>query len=133
MSKKDKKINLNLGPLERSALDYIWANGQTSVIDLHRKIGEKSGISVNTIGSTLERLYRKNLLRREKVSHAFQYEAALTREDFLARQIAETVGGLKELSQNGLLASFVDLIAETDDEETLDELEKLIAEKRGTI
>lgn len=131
MAKITKKVVLTLGPLEQSALEYIWENDRTSVIDLHRKIGSKSGISVNTIGSTLERLYRKNLLKREKVSHAFQYEAAITREDFLARQLSETIGGLRELSQSGLLASFVDLIADTDDEETLGELEKLIAEKRG--
>jgi predicted transcriptional regulator len=133
MAKKNKNIVLNLGPLEQSALEHIWKNKQASVIDVHRQIGEKAGISVNTIGSTLERLYRKNLLKREKVSHSYQYEAALTREDFLARQISETVGGMKELSQSGLLASFVDLIADTEDEETLNELEKLIAEKRGRI
>jgi predicted transcriptional regulator len=131
MAKNVKNLVTNLGPLEQAALEHIWDNGDSSVLDVHRKIGAASGISVNTVGSTLERLYRKNLLRREKVSHAYQYQAALTREDFLARQISETIGGLKELSQSGLLASFVDLIAETDDAGTLDELERLIAEKRA--
>jgi predicted transcriptional regulator len=131
MAEKYKKVVLNLGPLEQSALEYIWDNGPTSVIEMHRRIDSEPGISVNTIGSTLERLFRKKLLRREKVSHAYQYEAALSREEFLARQLSETIGGLKELSQSGLLASFVELIAGTDDAETLDELEKLIAEKRG--
>ena len=122
---------MNLGPLERAVLDFLWENGEGSVIDVHRQIGAATGISVNTVGSTLERLFRKKLLVREKVSHAFQYRPSITQEDFLARRLSETIGGLKELSSRGLLASFVDLVAETDDEETLDELEKLIAEKRG--
>ena len=123
---------MNLGPLEKTVLEYLWENGEGSVIDVHRQIGAATGISVNTIGSTLERLYRKKLLVREKVSHSFQYQTALSREDFLARQLSETIGGLKALSGSGLLASFVDLVAETDDDETLQELEKLIAEKRAS-
>lgn len=133
MPKDSKKVLSNLGPLEQAVLEFLWKNEPATVIDVHRRIGTPSGISVNTVGSALERLHRKNLLRREKVSHAYQYEPALTREDFLARQLSETIGGLRELSQSGLLASFVDLITGTDDEETLDELEKLIAEKRGRI
>ena len=130
MSRKDKKLPTILGPLEWAVLDFFWENGEASVIDVHRSVAEASGNSVNTIGSTLERLYRKGLLVRHKVSHAFQYQPNCTKEEFLTKQVLENAGGLQELSGKGLLISFLDLVEDTDDE-TLNELEKLIAEKRS--
>lgn len=118
------------GPLERAVLDFLWETGEASVIDVHRAVADAFGSSVNTIGSTLERLYRKNLLVRNKVSHAFQYQPNCSREEFLTRQVLENAGGFAELSGKGLLVSFLDLVEDTD-YQTLDELEKLIAEKRS--
>lgn len=118
-----------LGRLERRVLEYLWRAGETDVIETHGAVGARSGLSVNTVGSTLERLYRKGLLSRRKVSHAYRYQAALTRDEFLARQVVAGAGGLASLTRKGLLASFVDIVARTD-REALDEMERLIAEKR---
>jgi hypothetical protein len=45
------------------------------------------------------------------------------------RQMVDGAGGIRALASRGLLASFLDLIAEADDA-ALDELEELIARKR---
>jgi predicted transcriptional regulator len=83
------------------------------------------------VGSAFERLYRKRLVRREKVSHAYRYRAAVSREELTARRVVDAAGGLAALSQAGLLSAFVDLLADVD-EGSLDRLEALIAEKRGS-
>jgi predicted transcriptional regulator len=118
-----------LGELERAALDHLWTKGEADVIEIHRAIGVKRGISANTVGSALERLYRKGLAVRTKVSHAYRYAAACKREEFLGRQIAATLGDMRILSRSGVLASFVDAVTDAD-RNALDELENLIARKK---
>jgi predicted transcriptional regulator len=127
-SKKHKPLP-ELGKLERAVLEHLWQVGEADVIETHRAVGARRRITVNTIGSALERLHRKDLVTREKVSHAYRYQPKLERESFVVRQLVDGVGGTRALTSRGLLASFLDLVADTD-EAALDELEELIARKR---
>ena len=119
-----------LGPLEQRVLEHLWCVGEADVIEAHATVGSRRGISVNTVGSSLERLFRKGLLTRQKVSHAYRYRPVMDREAFQARRLVEAVGGIHALASQGLLARFVDLVADTD-EATLDLLEQLVARKRS--
>jgi len=118
-----------VGELELAVLEHLWVVGEADVIETHGAIGNERGISSNTVGSALERLFRKSLALREKVSHRFRYAPALTRDEFAARRMLDATRGLHTLSETGLLSAFVDLVSEQDDE-VLDRLEALIEEKR---
>lgn len=118
-----------LGELELAVLDHLWATDDAGVNETHAAVGKRRGISPNTVGSALERLHKKGLLERQKVSHAYRYRAALDRETFRARKVVEAAGGLRSLAKSGLLAAFVDLVADCD-ERALGELERLIRMKR---
>ncbi len=118
-----------IGELEMAVLEHLWRAGEADVLETHAVVGRRR-ISPNTVGSALERLFRKGLVVREKVSHAYRYRAAVTREELTARRVVDAAGGLAELSQAGMLSAFVDLLADVD-EASLDQLEKLIAEKRS--
>ncbi len=119
-----------LGKLEQAVLEHLWRAGESDVIEAHGAVGERRGISVNTVGSALERLYKKRLASRVKVSHAYRYSAALDQDAFRARRLTEVAGGVRALSSEGLLAAFLDLVADTDSA-ALNRLEDLIAEKRA--
>jgi predicted transcriptional regulator len=129
MSGKGKELP-QLGALEGAVLELLWGQPDADVQEVHQAIGHQRGISPNTVGSALERLFRKGLVQREKVSHAYRYRAALSREAFAARRMLEAAGGAGMLSAAGLLSAFVSLVAE-EDEAHLDRLEALIADKRG--
>lgn len=129
MAKVPSKLP-RLGELELAVLEHLWGSQDADVQETHAAVGKRRGISPNTVGSALERLYKKGLLTRKKVSHAYRYRAALDRETFRARKVAEAAGGLKALGKRGLLAAFVDLVADSD-EQALLELERLIRKKRG--
>lgn len=129
MARKTRPSLPVLGPLEEAVLDHLWRVGEGEVLDIHRAVGRAPGTSVNTVGSALERLYRKRLLSRVKVSHAYRYQAALGRDQFLARRLIDSAGGIKSLASRGVLASFLDVVTEAD-ARALDELEAWIAEKR---
>ncbi len=118
-----------LGELEVAVIEYLWSKPDADVHEAHAAIGKRRGISPNTVGSALERLYKKGLLTREKVSHAYRYRAAIHREAFRAQRVVEAAGGLRSLGKSGLLAAFVDLVADSD-EAALLELERLVRLKR---
>jgi len=80
-----------LGELERGILRYLWRVGDADVLQVHAAVGARRGISVNTVGSGLERLYRKRLVSRWKVSHAYRYKPTLDRDHFAVRQLADSV------------------------------------------
>ena len=85
--------------------------------------------SSNTIQSALERLYRKGMLHRRKVSHAFYYAPAMTRAAFAAGVldgVASALGG----GAQPLLAAFVEH-AEQIDPAALDQLEALVRSARA--
>lgn len=117
-----------LGALELAVLEHLWRAGESDVARTHAAVGRE--ISPNTVGSALERLHRKGIVRREKVSHAYRYRPALDRETFTARRAVEAAGGVDALAAEGVLAAFLDQIAEGD-EALLDQLEELIAKRRG--
>lgn len=128
-AKKTVRPLPRLGELELAVLEHLWQAGETDVTAAHAAVGRQRGITPNTVGSALERLHRKDLARRWKVSHAYRYRAALDRDAFRARKLVEAAGGLRALGSAGLLAAFVDLVADTD-ARALDRLEQLIDEKK---
>ncbi len=118
-----------LGELETAVLEHVWAAGPSDVKAVHRALGAPRGITLNTVQSTMERLFRKGLLAREKVSHAYVYSPRHTREELGARMVEEVVSRLLKGEAIPVLEAFVDLAARTD-EANLDRLERLIAERR---
>src|SRR3982750_1716702 len=70
-----------LGKLERQVIEEIWlSGGEVSVRDVYRAFNER--IAYTTVMTTLDRLYKKNLLQRRKDGRAFLYTTLLSRDDF---------------------------------------------------
>lgn len=110
-------------------LRELWRTDEATVAEVHAAVGEGRGITLNTVGSALERLHRKDLVSRQKVSHAYRYRAAIAEGELRVRRAIDAAGGLGQLQDDGLLAAFVDLIADVD-EAALDRLQALIERKR---
>ena len=119
-----------LGELEAAVLKHIWSRGPCDVRAAYRAIGVRRGITSNTVQSAMERLFRKRLLTREKVGHAYLYAARVSREEWTARTARDAVSGLVGEDPNAMLAAFVHL-AERAGDETLDRLERIVAERRA--
>lgn len=118
-----------LGELESAVMNHLWTGGAGEAKAVHAALGKRRGITLNTIQSTLKRLYEKNLLARDKVSHAHVYRVRVTREDFHRGLVGELFGGLLDQHADSVVSAFVDL-AERAGPETLDRLEAMIAERR---
>jgi predicted transcriptional regulator len=115
-----------LGALEERVMGVLWEGGPLPVRDVCRKL---RGPAYTTVMTTLDRLFKKGLLERDKQGVAFIYRAALTREEYERRVVDAAVAGLLERSPESVLAGFVDTAARVD-EGNLKRLERLIAERR---
>lgn len=128
MSRQPASTIPALGELEIAVLEHAWSAGETSAKDAHAAIGEQRGISLNTVQSTLERLFRKELLTRTKSGHAFRYSAKIPREQLLARLIHDVIGRFGA-DTSASLAAFVEA-AEDFDEDALSALEAELKQRR---
>jgi predicted transcriptional regulator len=124
--------SLALGKLERQVLDEAWARGEVSVRDIYLTFEER--IAYTTLMTTLDRLYKKRLLDRRKGGRAFLYTPAVTPEEFEHGIREDVIDGLLAATDavQPVLACIVDAVSERD-RELLDELERLVNEKKREI
>lgn len=90
-------------------------------------------MAYTTLMTTLDRLYRKGVLSRQKSGRAFLYQARLDRAEFeraraadAFRHAVERTGG----SLAPLVSCLIDAVGDRD-RELLDELESLISARRA--
>jgi predicted transcriptional regulator len=107
-----------LGRLEREVMDIVWRSGSVNVRDVRVQLSKPAAYT--TVMTTLDRLFKKGLLGRERDGRAFVYRAALSRQDVEAALAS---------AARPVLSNLVDVIGDRDDA-LLDELEDLVRQKR---
>lgn len=126
-------VSQALGRLEREVLEQVWLRDEVSVRDVFSAFEER--IAYTTLMTTLDRLYKKRLLRRRKDGRAFLYSAAVARGEIENGIREDVIDSLLEHDVSGIqpvLACFVDTVSERD-RELLDELERLVKEKKREL
>ena len=107
-------VENSLGALERTVMTLAWERAEISVREACERLG--SSVAYTTVMTTMDRLFKKGLLDRRKVGRAFVYRARATRQEL----------------ENAILSSLVDAVSDQD-RALLDELERLIREKRRSL
>jgi predicted transcriptional regulator len=85
--------------------------------------------------TTLDRLFRKGVLKRVKRGRAFVYETRLSRPEFESARAADalrTAIAGDDAALTPLMSFFVDAVSERDSE-LLDELEAMVHARRAEI
>ncbi|MFK4754298.1 BlaI/MecI/CopY family transcriptional regulator [Oceanobacter antarcticus] len=118
-----------LGELEKQVLNYLWSAGEADAKQVHAAFYAERSRSLNTIQSTLDRLYKKQLLSRSKQGHAFIYRTRIDREDLIAQLIRDITSDLIRQDSESLIAAFVSLSADLGEDE-LNRLEAMILDHR---
>ncbi|HKO97775.1 MAG TPA: BlaI/MecI/CopY family transcriptional regulator [Pyrinomonadaceae bacterium] len=121
-----------LGPLEQRVLKEAWGRGEVSVRDIFLSF-EKT-VAYTTLMTTLDRLFKKRLLDRRKQGRAFLYTANVSAEELESGIREDLIDGLLTGTHGAqpILACIVDAVSERD-LELLDELDRLIKEKRAQL
>lgn len=117
-----------LGVLESAVMEALWAESGLTVNEVEERLREKREIAHTTVLTTLDRLYRKGYLTREKQAKAFVYAPRYTLEEFERGLTQEVLGALLNQFTESAVSTFVDLIGE--DPEALAQVEAMIRAKR---
>ena len=114
-------------------LETAWKLKRANVRDVVESF--KDRLAYTTIMTTLDRLYKKGYLERELRGRAFIYSPRLTQEQMQIGILGDVITGLLDgatKSVEPVLASIVDSVGDKD-RKLLDELERLVKEKRSGI
>ena len=125
--------SLALGKLERKVLDEAWKHQEVSVRDVYLAFEES--IAYTTLMTTLDRLYKKNLLTRRKEGRAFVYLPSMSAEELdqgIREDVIDGLLGRGAESVQPMLACIVEAVSEHD-LSSLDELDRLIQKKRQEL
>ena len=121
-----------LGDLEKRVLQYLWETPEADAKQVHSALTKRQGGTLNTIQSTLDRLFKKDLLTRQKQGHAYFYRAEVGREELIAQLIHDLTGDFISKGEDSLMAAFSSFSAGLDDDK-LSQLEKLIQQQRQLL
>jgi predicted transcriptional regulator len=124
--------NIQLGPLEQQLLSALWMSGSSTV----REILDAGDIKLayTTVMTTLDRLYKKQLLNRVAEGRAFRYSPRYTQEELDRAAIGEAI---RQLLGSGApatlpLSYLVEVVSEHD-ARLLDDLQRLLDQKRREL
>ena len=106
-----------LGDREREVLEIVWSDGNVTVGQVSRRLSIP--LAYTTVMTTLDRLFKKGLLRRVKQDRAFLYSPAVSPADvesLRARTMLDRFFGGSRSSREALLSCLVDVIGSYDDD-----------------
>jgi predicted transcriptional regulator len=116
-------------------MNVLWAHSDLAVRDVQARLGRS--IAYTTVMTTLDRLYKKGLLRRRQAGRAFVYSPALNRSELQAQIAGRVLEGLllaRDAEALPVLSNLVDSVsAQAGGDELLQALEGLVRQKRRAL
>lgn len=123
---------MQLGELEKQVLEYLWKAKPADAKQVHTYFEKNRGGSLNTIQSTLDRLFKKDLLCRVKNGHAYQYFPKVARQELIGQLIKSVTHDFVVKDENSVVAAFSSISSDLD-EDQLDKLEAMIEQQRKKL
>ena len=114
-------------------MEIVWSRGESSVRDVAAELARP--LAYTTVMTTLDRLYKKNLLDRRKEERAFRYSPRFSRSDWERKRADSLLAGFltgPQPSRDLLISCLVEAVGQYD-EALLDELEKKVRAKRKEL
>ncbi len=128
-----RQLEAVFGPLELRVLNALWERGAPACVrDLRPGF---PGVAYTTLMTTLDRLFRKDTLQREKTGRAFYYSPKGSPEQLISQLAGTTFATLipgDAASVRPIMSMFVDTVGERD-QALLDELEELVRARREEL
>ena len=123
-----------LGPLEQRLLEALWQRGNATVRELVDDNGVCRDLAYTTVMTTLDRLFKKNLLARQTEGRAFRYTPRFTREEWHREAAGEAFRELLNANPaSSLPLSYLVEIVTERDAHLLNDLRELVEAKRRQL
>jgi predicted transcriptional regulator len=118
--------------LEQRLLEALWSRGSSTVRELLESGYED--LAYTTVMTTLDRLFKKNVLTRHAEGRAFRYSPRLSREELHRETVGDAFRQLLDASPSPELplSYFVEILSERD-AQLLDDLKQVVESKRRAL
>lgn len=109
-----------LGSRELAIMELFWTTQQAalSALDIlqlmQQKPSQSDAVSVNTLQSTLERLFRKDLLSRQKQGRAFIYTALCSKKEVIRRLLHDIAEDMTNGDMAPMISGFMEYVGSQD-------------------
>ena len=123
---------MKLGELEKLVLQYLWQHKSADVKQVFAHFQRIRGGSLNTYQSTLDRLFKKDLLARDKIGYAFHYRPRVERHELIGQLIKSVTSDFVTEDDNSLIAAFSSMSKDFNVEQ-LSKLEALIEAQKQKL
>jgi predicted transcriptional regulator len=123
---------MELGPLEERLLHALWECRSATVRELIDECNIR--LAYTTVMTTLDRLYKKNLLSRVVEGRAFRYSPRRTQEELQQEAASKAIRQLlSSNSASSLPLSYLVEAVGQHDAKLLEELQELVERKRREL
>jgi predicted transcriptional regulator len=106
---------VRLGEREREVLEVLWSEGSATVQQVAECL--RTTLAYTTVMTTLDRLFKKKILLREKRERAFVYRPAVSRGELERDRAAAMVQGFfsgSDMNRDALVSYLVDAVQSYD-------------------
>lgn len=120
-----------LGDLEADIMELVWQKDISSVREVYELLNNERDIAYTTVMTVMSRLSDKGILKKNRDGKSYLYSAAVSKDELSQTVVSSVISGFKADLGKRALSFFVESL--TEDENALDELERLIQEKRSGL
>jgi len=125
MNNSDRDIALS--ELQIAVVRVLWRNGETSVTDIAKVLGDERGLKHTTVATLLTRLEKRGVLEQRREGRQLIYRALISEPQVRRSMVADLVGSLFGGDSRELVAH---LVRESDlAPDDLENLRKRLARK----
>lgn len=127
--KNESELEGILGSLEKDIMEVLWERQTASGKEVFESIKQSKDVALTTVLTVLDRLTKKELVKKVRENTLFVYKPMMQKDKFLEQVSAETFKRVMSISSLDAVASFVDVVADSNPEE-LERLMLLVEKKK---
>ena len=105
MNNSDRDIALS--ELQIAVVRVLWRNGETSVTDIAKVLGDERGLKHTTVATLLTRLEKRGVVEQRREGRQLIYRALISEPQVRRSMVADLVGSLFGGDSRELVAHLV--------------------------
>lgn len=114
-----------LGERELEVMKIYWQADALSAKEVLAKLSS-SALSLSSMQSTLERLYRKKLLLREKQGRFYVYRAAISRSEMISQLLGDISEQISDGEMAPIISGFMDFLGQKSSKSVHDDVKEAV-------
>ena len=103
----DIERDIALSELQIAVVRVLWRNGETSVTDIAKVLGDERGLKHTTVATLLTRLEKRGVVEQRREGRQLVYRALVSEPQVRRSMVADLVGSLFGGDSRELVAHLV--------------------------